>query len=184
SAVGSRTGLRGEDQAVGGGGADGDSAGVGAVEARSAESQGDIGGDVVGKIGEGNQTRDRGQVGSPLERSAAGVARGADHGAAVIGAEVAELVLQADDRLLSESHTGGRASRGLGLNGYTAGRARHLAPQAKVGAGGPARHAGGAVAGEAAAGQRRAGRGTDPDILPGQLASNAAGTGAGHGEDQ
>jgi len=126
----------------------------------------------VGEIGEGDQARDRGQVRHPLERAAAGPTSGADQGAAVIGAEVAELVLQAQDGLLSKGDTGGRGSRRLGLNSQSVGRAGHLAQEAKVYVGGQADHAGRAAAAEVAAGQGRAGRGTDPHILPAQLAGD------------
>src|SRR5262249_32872536 len=126
-AIGGRAGLRGEDEPIGGGGANGDGAGGGGGYSRSAENQGDVGGGIVREIGEGDQARDDGPVGRALESAAAGAARGADHGAAVIGAEVAELVLQANDRLLGESHACHRSSRWLGLNGQIVGGTRNLA---------------------------------------------------------
>src|SRR5262249_17527305 len=48
-AVGGRAGLGDENQLGGSSGADRNSAGVGAGQARGAESQGDVGGDVVGQ---------------------------------------------------------------------------------------------------------------------------------------
>src|SRR5262249_7003362 len=66
-AVGGRAGLSSEEEPIGGGRTDRNAAGVGGAEARGAESQGDVGGDVVREIGEGDQARDGAPVGGALE---------------------------------------------------------------------------------------------------------------------
>src|SRR6185369_12775394 len=74
-AVGGRAGLSDENQLGGGGGADGNSAGVGAAHSRSAEADGDIGGDVVGQVGESGHAIGSGHGQRALQGPAAIAAR-------------------------------------------------------------------------------------------------------------
>src|SRR4030095_17185656 len=60
----------------------------------------------------------------------------------------------------------------------------HFAQKAEIRSRGNAGHSRRAAAAEVAAGQWGTGGGTDSDILPGQFASDAAGTGTGHGKNQ
>ena len=178
-----------EGESIDGRGADGNGRGGGAGETAAAEEDGDVGGDAVREVGEGDQAVDRHQARRALKGAAAGAAGGVDNGR-VIGAairavaHVAKLVLHLNDRLGRKGHPGGGRGRGLGLDHQFAGGTGDFAQCAEVGIGGSAHQTGGAGLFKIAGGQRRAGSGMDAHALPGQRASHAVDTGAADGEDQ
>src|SRR5262249_51111018 len=158
-------------------GADRDSAGVSADQAGTAEHQRDIVGDVMGEIYESSEAI--GGCGSEcaLQIAAAQVAGGV-HNRAIgdtvrSATQVSKLIAHLDDRLLGEDHTGDGGGRSLGLDTEDFGGAGDFAQRAEDRAGCNTGQGCGSAPGKVATGQRSAGGGTDPDILPGQLAGNA-----------
>src|SRR5439155_852983 len=137
--VNGRAGLGGKDQPVGCSRTDRNRGGVGAAQAGAAEADRDVGGNVVGQIGEGDDAIDRGQVGRALQGAAAGQALGRHQGTVgrAIGraAQVAELVPSLKHRLLGKGHPGRGRGRGLRLNDQAAGGTSDFAQSAEIGGG-------------------------------------------------
>src|SRR5205823_1186531 len=99
--------LGGKGQLAHGGWTHGDGDRSRARQAGTGEVDRDVGRHVVRQVGERDDTCNRGEAGRALQRAAARVASGCDDGAVVIGAQVAELILNLNDRLLRKGHSGG-----------------------------------------------------------------------------
>src|ERR1051326_3220363 len=142
----------------------------------------------MGKIGVIHYAIGSRQCGSALEDSAAGAAGGNDDGGVIgeaIGgaAKGAELVLEFDNRLLSEGDTGGGGGGRLSIDEDLSDRAGDFLESAGISIGREAGRTGGAADPKVATGQWGAGDGTDAHVLPGQAAWIAANAAAGNCED-
>src|SRR5438552_9663521 len=87
--------------------------GVRAGQTRGTESDGNASGGILREIGVGDQAVDRCAVGCALQNAAAGIATGGHHSRVIARAQVPELVLNPNDRLLGKCRARGGGGRGL-----------------------------------------------------------------------